>query len=275
MRRHQRVLVRVQGLIRQRVFFLSFVSSVRRCSLMPRRGWSTADVPASWIQIVRGPMPRSEQWPRASATRLAVPRVPSSVQAQTLKPILTSAKDKVNPEAARDAARNKVSKLEKDLEVLGGSTGPAVDVPKSELEKARQAAKVPLLNVQISSTQDFIRVPRDVWQNWKRNAQPKPSCSRRAGSVCASWRQPVVRKKGLHLSFSHPVGFGDPSPDSAADGHSIAGRARRVGEGPVRPGPKMRQRLSVPHVAEDTIPPMPNRGHFGSSRFLLEIPVVV
>ena len=62
-------------------------------AVMPRRGWSTADVPAGWIQIVRGPRPRSEQWPRASATRSAVPRVPSSVQAQPLKPILTSAKE--------------------------------------------------------------------------------------------------------------------------------------------------------------------------------------
>ena len=41
--------------------------------------------------------------------------------------------------------------------MLSDSTGPAVDALKSELEKARQAAKVPPLNVQISSTQDFIR----------------------------------------------------------------------------------------------------------------------
>ena len=127
---------------------------------MPRRGWSTADVPAGWIQIVRGPRPRSEQWPRASATRSAVPRVLSSVQhqpAQPRKPTLNSAKDKVNPDVVRDAARNQISKLEKALEVLSDSTGPAVDALKSELEKARQAAKVPPLNVQVSSTQDFIR----------------------------------------------------------------------------------------------------------------------
>ena len=54
--------------------------------------------------------PRSEQWLRVSATRSAVPRVPSSVQHQPVqprKPVLNSAKDKVNPDAARDAARNK------------------------------------------------------------------------------------------------------------------------------------------------------------------------
>ena len=67
--------------------------------------------------------------------------------AQPRKPTLNSAKDKVNPDVARDAARNKISKLEKALEVLSDSTGPAVDALKSELEKARQAAKVPPLNV--------------------------------------------------------------------------------------------------------------------------------
>ena len=86
--------------------------------------------------------------------------MPSSVQpqpAQPRKPTFKSAKDKVNPEAARDAPRNKIFKLEKALEVLSDSTRPAVDALKSELEKARQAAKVPPLNVQISSTQEFIR----------------------------------------------------------------------------------------------------------------------
>ena len=41
--------------------------------------------------------------------------------------------------------------------MLSDSTGPAVDALKSELEKGRLAAKVPPLNVQINSTQDFIR----------------------------------------------------------------------------------------------------------------------
>ena len=72
--------------------------------------------------------------------------MPSSVQqqpAQPRKPTLKSDKDKVNPDAARDAARNKIPKLEKALEVLSDSNGPPVDALKSELEKARQAAKVP------------------------------------------------------------------------------------------------------------------------------------
>ena len=68
-----------------------------------------------------------------------------------------SPKDKVSPDAAREAARNKILKLERALEVLSDSSGPSVDALKSELEKARQAAKARPLKVQITSTQDFIR----------------------------------------------------------------------------------------------------------------------
>ena len=60
------------------------------------------------------------------------------------------------PHAAREAARNKICTLETVLEV-SDSIGPSVDAVKSELEKARNAAKAPPLKVQITSTQDFIR----------------------------------------------------------------------------------------------------------------------
>ena len=80
--------------VRQCVLFDSFCTPVRRCSIMPRRGWSTADVPGGWIQILRGPKPRSEQWPRAGARS----PMPNSVQvAQLRKLTFKSTKDKVNP----------------------------------------------------------------------------------------------------------------------------------------------------------------------------------
>ena len=79
---------------------------------------------------------------------------------------------------------NKISKLEKVLEVLSDSTGPVVDVLKLELEKVPPFEHA-----------DFFD-PR-FWQNWKRSAQPKPSCSGRPGSACASWRQFVVHKSAM------------------------------------------------------------------------------
>ena len=43
--------------------FCVFVSR----SVMPRKGWSTMDVPSGKLQVIRGPRPRSVQWFRASA----------------------------------------------------------------------------------------------------------------------------------------------------------------------------------------------------------------
>ena len=33
---------------------------------MPRRGWSTLERPAGWLQVIRGPRPPAVQWPKAS-----------------------------------------------------------------------------------------------------------------------------------------------------------------------------------------------------------------
>ena len=33
---------------------------------MVREGWTQVEVPNGWVQIIRGPRPKSVQWPRAS-----------------------------------------------------------------------------------------------------------------------------------------------------------------------------------------------------------------
>ena len=87
------------------------------------------------------------------------------------QPIARSAKEKVSPDVLRDAARAHLQKLEKALEVMGDAVGPAVDALKAELHKARQAAKVPPLSIQIAATQDFIKRSEkhllDLEQEWK------------------------------------------------------------------------------------------------------------
>ena len=125
---------------------------------MPRRVWSKVDVPSGWVQIVRGPRPKSEQWPR----RVTMPEHQPSVaqKSPVSRPpqaFARSAKEKVNPDVARCAALTQLQKLEKALEVMGDAEGPAVDALKLELDKARRAAKVAPLSVQIPATQEFIK----------------------------------------------------------------------------------------------------------------------
>ena len=53
----------------------------------------------------------------------------------------------MNPDRNCEAVRIKIGKLEKELEAMGDSEGPIVDYLKTELEKARIAAKRRLVNV--------------------------------------------------------------------------------------------------------------------------------
>ena len=45
-----------------------FASKVRR-GHMPRKGWSTVQVPDGWLQLIRGPRPQSAKWPMRKPKR--------------------------------------------------------------------------------------------------------------------------------------------------------------------------------------------------------------
>ena len=63
------------------LFCVSFCVPSQPCIfLMPRRGWSAMDVPSGWVQILRGPRPRSVRWPRAPAQRPHRPGSPKDAQ---------------------------------------------------------------------------------------------------------------------------------------------------------------------------------------------------
>ena len=40
---------------------------------MPRKGWTQVEVPSGWIQLIRGPRPKSVQWPKVVRMLSAVP----------------------------------------------------------------------------------------------------------------------------------------------------------------------------------------------------------
>ena len=137
-------------------------------------------------------MNSNSAWTQATFSAARADSVRSPAQSPKVppphQPTFKSAKDKISPDAAREAARNKILKLERALEVLSDSSGPSVDALKSELEKAPK----------ISSD-----VPRDAWRNWKQSASPNQSCSRRPGSGCVIWRPPAV-PKNRQFRFRQP-----------------------------------------------------------------------
>ena len=132
----------------------SFASQVSR-GVMPRRGWSTMDVPTGWVQVLRGPRPPSQKWlsvPRPVPQRQnQVPRSGGHVQSNRVQPT------RVNPDASRELARAKIAKLEKALEVMGECKGPAIEALKAELERTRDSAKRPPINVEVDECRKSIQ----------------------------------------------------------------------------------------------------------------------
>ena len=133
---------------------------------MVRRGWTALDAPSGWIQVLRGPRPKSVQWPSAKEGNSSDAVQPQGRWRQVPPPRQQNVDQegksfrrlvpRMNPDSNREAARVKIGKLEKALEAMWDSEGPVVDYLKTELEKARTAAKRRPVNVEVEECRKFI-----------------------------------------------------------------------------------------------------------------------
>ena len=93
---------------------------------MARRGWRE-DAPDGWVQIIRGPRPRSVQWPRASQQSRQVAGQSQPRQQPKPKPTVVKTlgtRPLGDPQVRVAAAEERVTKLESALEGVarcGGS----------------------------------------------------------------------------------------------------------------------------------------------------------
>ena len=109
------------------------------------------EVPTGWVQILRGPRPPSQKWPMAQPVqRPRQPRVSPVPQGPRVPTV------RVSPDGSRDAARQKVEKLQQALAVMEDTGGVAVECLKAELEKAKKASQKPPLNVEVDECRKFI-----------------------------------------------------------------------------------------------------------------------
>ena len=91
---------------------------------MPRKGWSAMPTPEGWYQVLRGPRPKSEVWPRRQQwssswssggqwhARAQKEQVPVQRRWQR-------GKSRQDPEEAQVAARHRVERLESALAAVG------------------------------------------------------------------------------------------------------------------------------------------------------------
>ena len=154
-------------------FFNAFCFLVSR-GLMPRRGWSQLDVPSGWVQIIRGPRPRSVQWPRAPAPQRPQQRgqrqgSPKEVQQprQSVQTgsgvvpsgVVPSLLPSHSPETVAVEAAAEVKQLETAIGVLGENNIHAKSVHEA-LRVTRNKTKLPPIQEQVESCKNFLERAR-------------------------------------------------------------------------------------------------------------------
>ena len=97
-----------------------------------------------------------EVWPRAGRNVSAVHPKASVGRVQPVPQGRWRQQQRMNPDTAREMAQSTVTRLEKALEAMGDVQGPAVEVLKTELTKAKSASKQPPLDVEIDQCRKYI-----------------------------------------------------------------------------------------------------------------------
>ena len=139
-------VILMSGLVTQFVrcvssFFCHFVprEDVAVCLAGDGRQW----IPSGWVQVLRGPRPKSEKWPVASSGR----KQPTSKQQEPIRgrwrqPAPRSNVRAPDPDAALEHVRSKVSSLEGALTAMGSHQGPRSRCPRQCSQKRNRRPKI-------------------------------------------------------------------------------------------------------------------------------------
>ena len=121
---------------------------------MPRKGWSTVQVPDGWLKTIRGPRPQSTQWPRRRPSSKP-PAKGRGSQVSSQQEATHRAQRGLPPEEVLANARARVTKLETAVAAVGESD-PSFPAHQEALKKAKAQAQVRPVEDRISSTKVFI-----------------------------------------------------------------------------------------------------------------------
>ena len=126
---------------------------------MPRRGWSTLEVPAGWLQVIRGPRPPAVQWPKASRAQFQFqkPPVPSKKEnkKQTERKVPGS-ENRRGPPQVSPAAQDRVLRLQTAVNALGDDDSPEAKMLRDALKKAQQEVTTAPVGVRLDACAQFV-----------------------------------------------------------------------------------------------------------------------
>ena len=131
---------------------------------MPRKGWSTVEVPDGWLQVIRGPRPPAVRWPKAprgrgldSSTKKDAKGSSQPPQpAQRPVPEVRRGPPQVSP-----VAQERVVRLQTAVDALGDDNSPEAKMLRDALKKAQQEATLAPVGVRLDACAQFVERARN------------------------------------------------------------------------------------------------------------------
>ena len=132
--------------------FLLFQCLFSRCTVHDAEGMVKGAC-ARWVQIVRGPRPKSETWPSAKKHGKSAHPPPSKPKSHSPH-VPVRQQSRVPEQVAADAAEE-VHKLEAAVQVLGGENNVHAKPLVEALKAARAKSRVPPVSERLTSCRNF------------------------------------------------------------------------------------------------------------------------
>ena len=123
------------------------------------QGWSTLEVPAGWLQVIRGPRPLAVQWPKASRGQGQVrkPPVPSKkVNKKQIERKVPGSENRRGPPQVSPAAQDRVLRLQTAVNALGDDDSPEAKMLRDALKKAQQEVTTAPVGVRLDACAQFV-----------------------------------------------------------------------------------------------------------------------
>ena len=232
---------------------------------MVRRGWSQLDVPTGWVQIVRGPRPKSVAWPRANIQPKATGGIREATRRSEAHRGGTTDEASLSPEAVVEVSLSKVAKLETALEVLGDTEGPVYEAMQAELKRAKSAAQLQPASVRLEHCRSFI----------ERAKKRISDLEAEKAILEAELKEAEVRLVRLEAEVAAPPPAGSNKLSAGPILQQMVNKLQQEKDafaeelhGPVERS-RVRQRVSPSHIPQ-VVPPMPTLIPHDLSNWILD-----
>ena len=226
---------------------------------MVRRGWTQVEVPGGWLQLVRGPRPKSEQWPMQSG------RSPSAAQVPGKPPVKGRWRSGVVHRRREDVSAAKV--LESAMAALGPEDGATKAGLEAALRRAKEQHKgvspgrAPVPEVTFEAARVRVqkigsrsprndRFPRSGSRYFASSSDTRQSCRGPTSSECAVDTVPTIHRADCEAHRGAGQSARNTESRRLQEGRQ---RLQRLQQEAVAGAPTVSDRPAAPDMASEVV----------------------